>query len=337
MSKNRRGAMLVMIALLMVVLFIAAALSIDIAYMHLVRAELRTVSDAAARAGTEALSRTQSENQAIQAAINIAAENQAAGDPFLLTANDIEIGSHQILSNGTFEFVPGGRPSNAVRVQAARTSASAGGPVSLFFGPMFGRSVFQPQQTSIACQLDRDMALVLDVSGSMDSEGRLQGLKNAVRVFLDELRGTEQNEIVSLSIYSTSAENLVQLTENLDVIDQTVQRFRADGLTAIGLGMRVGQNSLLNDPLGRPFAAKTMILMTDGNHNTGVSPLVTADEAAAAGCVVHTITFSRGANQTLMRQVADRTGGIHLHANNNRQLVEAFRTIALHLPVVLIE
>ena len=194
--KKQRGAMLVMIAVTMVILFIAAAFCVDIAYMHMVRAELRTVCDASARAGAEALSRTQDEDAAIQAAIEIANRNNVAGDDFILTAADIEIGAHEIQPDGTFRFVPGGEPRNAMRVLASKTEGSPSGSVPLFFGPMFGRSTFQPQQTATACQLDRDIALVLDVSGSMAAPGRLSGLINAVLVFLSELAGTEHEELV---------------------------------------------------------------------------------------------------------------------------------------------
>ena len=335
--KKQRGAMLVMIAVTMIILFIAAAFCVDIAYMHMVRAELRTVCDASARAGAEALSRTQDEDAAIQAAIEIANRNNVAGDEFILTAADIEIGAHEIQPDGTFRFVPGGEPRNAMRVLASKTEGSPSGSVPLFFGPMFGRSTFQPQQTATACQLDRDIALVLDVSGSMGAPGRLSGLINAVLVFLSELAGTEHEELVSLTIYSTNSTKLIPLTRSLGGIGTTVGKFKANGMTAVGLGLRDGIDSVLNDPEARPFAAKTVILMTDGNHNTDVSPLIVADEAAAAGVVVHTITFSGGANQQLMKDVAQKTGGIHLHANNNQQLSDAFKTIALQLPVVLID
>ena len=336
-DKKNRGAMLVMIAVTMVILFVAAAFCVDIAYMHMVRAELRTVCDASARAGAEALSRTQDENTAIQAAIDIAAQNTVAGREFTLTAADIEIGTHAIQSDGSFQFVPGGVPSNAIRVLASKKEDSPSGSVPLFFGPLLGQSTFQPEQSATACQLDRDISLVLDVSGSMRAPGRLTGLKNAVSVFLGELNASENEELVSLNMYSTDSTKLIPLTSELTSIGDTVSRFKAAGMTAVGLGLRDGIDSVLNDPEARPFAAKTVILMTDGNHNTGVSPTVVANEASAAGVVVHTITFSRGANQQLMQEVAQKTGGIHIHANNNQQLIDAFKTIALQLPVVLID
>ena len=77
--------------------------------------------------------------------------------------------------------------------------------------------------------------------------------------------------------------------------------------------------------------------MTDGNHNEGVSPEVVAVECKNAGVIVHTITFSKGADKKLMKDVAEDTGGTHLHANNDEQLIKAFRKIAKQIQVLLIE
>jgi hypothetical protein len=53
---------------------------------------------------------------------------------------------------------------------------------------------------------------------------------------------------------------------------------------------------------------------------------------------VHTITFSRDANQSLMRRVAQATqGGLHFHADDAADLSDVFREIAKNLAVVLIE
>ena len=57
--------MLVLLAAMLVMFFVAVAFSVDIAYMHLVRGELRAATDAATKAASEALSRTQDTNQAI--------------------------------------------------------------------------------------------------------------------------------------------------------------------------------------------------------------------------------------------------------------------------------
>ena len=51
-----------------------------------------------------------------------------------------------------------------------------------------------------------------------------------------------------------------------------------------------------------------MVLMTDGLHNTGREPILSAREAAAANITIHTVTFSSDADIPRMRAVADGDG-----------------------------
>jgi len=331
-----KGAILPIVAVCIVILFIAAALAVDIARIHVTRAELRTATDAAARAAVDTLSRTQSQAAAIAAAKQMANENSVAGDGLLLADDKIIFGRSVAQADGTFVFTEGDAPFNSVRVVGERVEGSPSGPVGLVFGPIFGVSNFQPVQSCTATRLDRDIALVLDVSGSMNSFGRFPALQNAVTVFLQEIAQTQEEEFVSLSTYSTSAQNLVQITSDMAAIDAEFRRQRPGGRTAVGQGLQVGLNSVVNDPLARDLAEKTVIIMTDGNHNQGINPLTVAN-GINNGVVVHTITFSRGANQNLMRQVAEATGGTHLHANSNQELIDAFREIALQLQVITTE
>ena len=329
--------MLPMVAVVMVILFVAAALSVDIARMHVTRSELRTATDAAARAAVEALGREQSQAAAIDAALAIAKENQVAGKGLTLDTDKILFGTSSEQADGSFNFVEGGTPVNSVKVIGERTSGAPDGTVGLMFGPMFGTTEFAPIQSATATRTDRDIALVLDVSGSMDDFGRIQALRNALNVFLAELDASPQQERLSLTVYSTFPRKLVDMTADLNSIQTAFDEQSPGGRTGIGRGIRVGLDSILNDPGVRPFALKSIIVMTDGRQNEGVNPRTPAAECAAAGVEVHTITFSSGANQTLMGEVADDTGGIHLHAESNEELIEVFQTIARQLRVLLIK
>ena len=336
-SRARRAAILPIVAVCIVILFVAAALAIDIARIHVTRAELRTATDAAARAAVDTLSRTQSVDQARLAAQQIALENDVAGEPLQIAADRIVFGRSSAQADGSFAFVAGDTPFNSARVTGERIDGSPSGSVSLFFGPIFGVSDFQPVQVSSAMRLDRDIGLVLDVSGSMGNFGRIDALRNAVAVFLAELNNSQADEFVSLSVYSTSARPVVAMTNNMAAIQAGLDSQNVGGRTAIGEGLQVGLNSVRNDPQARGLAEKTIIVMTDGNQNEGVSPAVIARTARDQDVVVHTITFSRGANQSLMRTVAQTTGGIHLHADNNQDLIDAFQEMARQLQVLTIE
>ncbi len=332
---------MVLIAVSIVILLVGAVFSVDVAYMHMVRAELRTATDAAARAGSETLARTQDIAQARAAAIAVAEQNIVAGNGLTLLPEDISVGSLQP-NAGRFNFLDNGTPLTAVRVQGRRQSSSADGAVPLFFAKVFSTTQFEPVQFATAAANVRDVALVLDISGSMaDPSGpgtRLDALKVAVNIFLDEIAISSPTTNLSLTSYSTTPTKVLDLTNNYASVRAQVNAFAPAGFTAIGNALVMGSGSLVNDPLSRSFAFKTVILMTDGNHNTGPSPAITVATPVARGQTVHTITFSSGANQPLMQTVAAATqGGIHLHADDAADLAAAFRAIARTLSVTLVE
>src|ERR1700748_671089 len=92
-SNSRRAAMLVLIALCLPLCIIMAAFAINVAWMQLVRTELRTSTDAAARAGAKELSLAQSVTAARQVAKDTAAKNLVAGVPLQLADSDIVFGN----------------------------------------------------------------------------------------------------------------------------------------------------------------------------------------------------------------------------------------------------
>ncbi len=342
---DRKGAMLPLIAVMLVFLFVAAVIGVDIARMHVVRSELRTATDAAARAAVEAIGRTESRAAAIDAALSIARLNLVSGEPLDLDPSKIEFGASVQNPNGSFSFVeegnfePGDATTfaNSARVLGERTDSSPNGSINLLFGGIFGVDTFSPVQTATATRLDRDIALVLDKSGSMAEGGRFESLLAGVDVFVDELTATQPVENVSLTVYDSEPEKLLDITKQLEDIRFALEGVTPEGFTGIGDAMRVGLDSLLNDPNARNLALRSMIVMTDGNQNRGIDAMIAAEECRAANVVVHTITFSDGADENLMREVAEHTGGTHLHATSNGQLVDAFRTIARQLEVILIE
>jgi len=333
--------MLPMIALSLVLVMIGVVFSIDIAFMHMIRAELRTATDAAARAGAETLARTQDENQAIEAAIRVAALNQVSGSGLELARDQVVLGSVSQTSSGGLAFVPGESPFTSIRVLGDRGATSPQGAVPLFFGQFLGVSEFQPNQVATASSSVRDIALILDRSGSMRlREGgltRIDALKQAVGVFLAEIETSSPNSTISLTTYSTESTRDFALTNDFRDIRNEVNELTPEGRTNIFQALRQGSDSLVEDDLTRPYADKTIILMTDGNFNVGGTPVPSANIAADRGHIIHTITFSSGANQEIMRQVADIGGGQHLHADSAGDLSDAFREIARSLSVTLIE
>ena len=342
LERPRDGAMLVLVAFMLVILLVMTAFAVDVAYMQLVRTELRTSTDAAAKAASEALARTQDVNQARAAARQFAALNRVAGDPLQLADSDIIFGEAEQSGVGFFQFNPGSSELNSVRVLGRRTNTSPSGSVALFLGGILGRSTFEPEMASTSTGLVRDIALVLDRSGSMattDAGGGLsrnQALINAVNDFITEVESSSPNSAISLVTYSTAASTDLNLTTNLNTVRNRVNSLGANGFTNLRAGLQLGSNSL-EGPNARPFAKRTIVVMTDGNFNVGGTPVPSANVAAGRGHTIHTVTFSSNADQDIMRQVANIGDGLHFHADDADDLSEAFREIARTLAVVLID
>lgn len=165
--KPRDGSAAVLIIAMMFVFVALAAFTVDSGYMQLVRTELRAATDAAAKAGAEALSRTQDPAYAKSEAIRYAAANQVAGAPFKLSGDDIELGRVQPDSTGKWNFQPNGTPLNAVQVRGRTGDTAAQPAIPLFFGGILGKRDFSPVHRSTAGQQEVEICICLDRSGSM--------------------------------------------------------------------------------------------------------------------------------------------------------------------------
>lgn len=364
--RHRRGAMLVFIAVCLPLLIIMAAFAIDVAWMQLARTELRTATDSASRAGAKELSLKQSETAARTKAKEAAARNMVAGEPLVLKDSEIEVGKSVQVGTGRFNFTVSAAKPNAVRVFGKRTSDSKSGPVDLMMTKVLGVDDFEPVATATSTQLDRDICLVVDRSGSMmwnlynnrypsktkacdpphPTKSRWGALATSVDAFLDELTTTVQDERVALVSYSSNTRecgnryNISDINSDLvsnygDIRDEMgdISKKPVKGSTSISAGLDDGIEVLTGKKV-RPFAVKTIVLMTDGIHNLGKEPIESAKAAAKEDITIHTITFSDGADISRMKKVAKAANGKHFHATNQDQLTAIFREIAATLPVL---
>jgi Ca-activated chloride channel homolog len=181
------------------------------------------------------------------------------------------------------------------------------------------------------------------------TRSRWGALHTAVDAFIDELERTPQQEQCALVTYSsagtecgitfTTSDINVPLSFTYGTIRSEMDRLSSrpvKGRTAISAGLDNG-NRVLTGSKVRPFALKSIVLMTDGLHNTGREPILSAREAAAKNIVVNTVTFSDDADIARMKAVAEATGGRHFHAEDAQALEEIFREIAKTLPVLTTE
>ena len=371
---NRRGAVLVLIALASVLLLAMLAFTVDVPYMQLVRTELRIATDAAAKAGTEALIRTQNADKAIQAAIDVAALNTVAGQKLMLDSNDIVLGRSARQLDGSYSFTAAMQPYNSVRVVSHLDVNSRNGPAKLFFGSVIGVNTFQPHQKATAGQTIQEICLVLDRSHSMcfDLSGvawqyprgiqypqgydqppdpvfsRWAALSDAVNAFTTIIGGQKAPPRVALVTWGSNMQttppfpatvvDLPLTTKMSDIL--TLLQTRGGkvmwGATNMASGIDAGRTVLTASNV-YPGAYKTMILMTDGQWNQGRDPILAAQDARNAGIVIHTVCLLAGSSEAVCQQIAQITGGTYTYAGNAAQLRQAFEKLAKQMLVTLIE
>ena len=170
----RKGAMAVLVAISLIILLIAAAFSVDIAYMHLVRGELRIATDAAAKAAVTGLSLGGTRTDAVNQAIAYAGKNAVAGAPLRIDSSNVQVGGVAYTPNGRWVFNANASPLTAASVTVHMARGTTTGEGHLFFGGLLGTSTFTPTMTSTAAFVRNKFCLCFDRSRSMtfDTTGR---------------------------------------------------------------------------------------------------------------------------------------------------------------------
>ncbi len=390
---TRRGSAAMLITVMMFVFVVTAAITVDYAYMQLVRTELRAATDAAAKAGAEALSRTQDECTAKDEAVRYAAANKVGGRALRLSAEDITIGRVRMNGGGKWNFRENEEPYNAVKVNSSTGDSGSGIP--LYFSRVLNYNSFRPQYQATAGQQEVEVCLCIDRSGSMNfdmsgadwvfppnnpnlstftgwgpdwqnmlspphpTDSRWAALRRAIDVFLVEsssINAQPRTAVVTWGSdytmpippntrYPASSTDLALPGRGGFNWEQNVQQIR-DLIQARNNSVIMGGTNLssgldravgvLNGPTNNRYANKVIILLTDGEWNSGRDPVLAAYDARAQGMIVHCISMLTS-NQPTLQTVAATCGGKYYGTRNEEELRNAFIEIARSLPVVLTE
>ena len=150
--------------------------------------------------------------------------------------------------------------------------------------PQTGRS-----ESSIRTQ-GIDIMLVLDTSGSMQAQdfqpkNRLHVAKEVVKEFISK----RKHDRIGLVVFSAQALSQCPLTLDYDVLCSLVDRvdfgMLEDG-TAVGVALATACNRLKDSKA----KSRVVVLLTDGQNNTGIiSPATAANIAMSLGIKVYTV------------------------------------------------
>lgn len=190
-----------------------------------------------------------------------------------------------------------------------------------------------------------DIALALDISGSMNSSdikpNRLEAARRVASAFING----RENDNMALIIFSGESLSLLPLTNDRTTLLKELENVQAGSLadgTAIGDGL----TSAINRISSGKAKSKSIIMLTDGSNNAGdVAPTTAAEIAKQRGIRVYTIgigtngsfqvrdpfgfttTMETHIDEQSLKEIASITGGKYFRAKSEKVLEEVFEEI----------
>lgn len=190
---------------------------------------------------------------------------------------------------------------------------------------------------------DANLVFVIDVSGSMAMDNRLELVKRSLELLVEQL---DRNDTVSIVVYGTNARVVLDPTPGSDksAILRAIHRLEPEGATNAEAGIRLGYKMALR--AYNPDGINRVILCSDGVANVGNTEAeVILDEIRGhveEGVTMTTIGFGMdNYNDTLMEQLADNGDGFYAYVDDMREaqrlfidnLTSTLQTIALDAKV----
>ncbi len=176
---------------------------------------------------------------------------------------------------------------------------------------------------------DRDPALlifVIDVSGSMDREDRLELVKQALALLVDELR---EDDRVGIVVYSEQSRPVLEPTSAQDAgtIMEAINALHPEGSTNVVDGLRIGYR--MAEDYRRDGEITRVIVLSDGVANVGITEpggmLDTIKASVESGITLSTIGFGMGNfNDVLMEQLANDGNGNYYYVDTLREARRIF-------------
>lgn len=282
-AASRRGAIFVLAAFLLIVVFGFAAFAIDLGYITASRAELQKAADAAALAATielgegygvgSTMTQSQIETAVRTAATQVAAKNRAAGlnAVYVDGARDVRVGNYS-WNGSAWVKTWGVQPYNLVEVTLRRNqvgSTNGDKPLNLYFAPVIGSRQANIEAKSISAllpgagvQIESGSNQTADVLPIALDVGTWNNFMNNVGTWSDVYRYNADGTVTSgsdgikeINIYPTGSQNLPP--GNRGTVDfgssnnstADISRQIRYGLNANDLSYFGGKISLENGPL----------------------------------------------------------------------------------------
>ncbi len=193
-----------------------------------------------------------------------------------------------------------------------------GAPSPFEAGLHLVRVGIQGRRVSDWARKPANLIFVIDVSGSMDIDNRLELVKRSLELLVDSLNNDDSIGIV---VYGSEARTVLEPISagNRRLILRAIRSLRPEGSTNAEAGLRLGYEHAMRAYI--PGGINRIILCSDGVANVGLtgpeSILGTVRGYVEEGINLTTVGFGMGNfNDLLMEQLADQGNGFYAYVDD---------------------
>ena len=167
------------------------------------------------------------------------------------------------------------------------------------------------------------VVLLLDRSGSMAAENRLEFAKRGGKLFVDQLRTGDEVGVASFSCSTGVDFPLTPIGGGTAAAAKTaIDGLAASGSTNIGGGLLAALGALTAQ--ADRSCNEIIVLLSDGDHNCGTAPSTVIPQLQAEGVTAFTVGVGGGisaSGQATLQSIATSTSGRYFRVANSFQLV----------------
>ncbi len=208
MERNRRGAIIVLAAVMMSIMLMFVAFAVDLSYMALTKTQLQGAADASALAGEMELSGT-ADPATVRAnaltAIRAVAAQHRNGDKAAASIETSDVTFGKMTWNTSsqayvYNWGESQTPYNIVKVRVDRDAASGGSAddrLPLLFAGIMGHTKTTIGAEAVGSFQPRDIMVVLDFSASMNDDSSFRRISSLGRTYIESNMQTMWQELGS--------------------------------------------------------------------------------------------------------------------------------------------